>query len=103
MAFRGEDIDFSIEGTDDANLAASEFSVLVYPDGRYNEAIEIRKSDMIMVADNIYVGTILSDRSRTMTLGSHTIELFMIIGGTTRSIFAKRGALYIYDSASKDR
>lgn len=103
MAYRGEDIDFRIKGTDEVNLDINEFSLLIYPNGKYDEAYEISKKDMTKISNNIYVGSIPYETSKSMVLGSYTVELLMIVNGSARSIYAKRGALEIFDSASKEK
>jgi hypothetical protein len=103
MAYRGEDIDFRIKGTDEVDLDANNFSLLIYPNGRYDEAYEIPKVDMTKVSNNLYVGSIPYEKSKTMVVGSYTVELLMIINGASRSIYAQRGALVIFDSASKEK
>ena len=103
MAYRGEDTDFRIKGTHEANLDNNDFTILIYPDGRYSEAYEIPKRAMTRVSENVYVGYIPFTDSKSMVLGSYTVELLMMVDGANRSIYAKRSALEIYDSASKEK
>lgn len=102
MAFKGEDIKFKISGNQDFNLDDFDFAVLIYPDGKYSENIIIKKNDMIKVDSNEYVATIPHSTSKTMILGSYTIEFVLLSEESTMSIYVKRRAFEVYDSASKD-
>lgn len=102
MAFKGENIDFVIKGDDKVNLDGYDFVLLAYPDGKYDKYTEIKKSDMTKISENHYEGSILPDVSKTMAVGSYTIEILLMESDTRRSIFVKRGAFPLYDSASKN-
>lgn len=102
MAYRGENIDITIKGDDVFNLDDMDFKVLVYPDRHVDEAISIAKSDMTRLEDNQYFASIGYEKTKELPIGEYTIEVLVIEGSTSRSIFAKRGAFPVYDSASKN-
>lgn len=102
MAYRGENIDFVIKGDSKINLDQINFKVLIYPDRHEEEAIVINKAIMTRVAASHYKGQIGYSETKDLPLGMYTIEVLLIEKDTERSIFMKRGAFPLYDSASRN-
>lgn len=100
MAYRGENIDIAVKGDTQHDLDSKDFKVLVYPDGHTENVQIISKSQMQKIETNYYSGTISYETSKTMPLGSYTIEVLVIEGQNDRSIFLSRSAFPLYDSAS---
>lgn len=101
MAHKGEDIDLYISGDEIIDLDSIDFSVLIYPDGCYDSAIQISRSEMRRLNANKYLAIIPYTTTKDMVIGSYTVEIVVEIDESKRSIFARRRALNIYDSASK--
>lgn len=102
MAYRGEDINFTIKGDEKINLDSYDFKLLTYPDGHTDQATTVEKANMTKIASNHYEGQIDYKVTKDMPLGTYTIEILLIESTTERSIYVKRGAYPLYDSASKN-
>lgn len=102
MAYKGEDIHFTIKGDENINLDSFDFMLLTYPDGHYDEAVTVNKSEMTKIGDNHYECEVDYSVSKNMTPGVYTIEILIIENESDRSIYLKRGAYPLYDSASKN-
>ena len=103
MAFRGEDIQFGIAFDNSVDLDACDFLLMIYPDGKYDEDITIRKEELTRSESGRFIGKIPHTITKDMKLGLHTMEILLCVNGATRSIYMKRGALCIYDSSSKNK
>ena len=101
MAYRGENIDITIKGDSEFNLDSLDFKLLFYPDRHPEDAKTIEKSTCEKLGDNHYKAVIGFEETKTMSLGSYTIEVLIIENNYSRSIYAKQGAFPMYDSASK--
>lgn len=101
MAYRGENIDIVLKGGETINLDAVDFKVLLYPDRHPEDAVTIAKSEMTKLNSNYYSGKLGYETTKTMILGYYTLEILIIEGSTSRSVFAKQGVFPLYDSASK--
>lgn len=102
MAYRGENIDIVIKGSDIVNLDNNDFVVLLYPDRHPERKFEVHKSEMVKLNSNHYSGGVEYTESKALPLGSYTIELLIKEGTTRRSVFVKPSAFPLYDSASKN-
>lgn len=102
MAYRGETISITIKGDEKHNLDSLDFKVLIYPDRHTDDYTQFNKSDLTKLAANYYSLSIAPSTTADLALGMYTIEILLIEGGNSRSIYAKQGAFPIYDSASKN-
>ena len=102
MAYRGENIDFVIKGDSTYNLDTMDFKVLFYPDRHPDEVTTVLKSEMTKLNTNHYSGSIGYQHTKAMPLGLYTIEVLIIESSTNRSIFLKKGAFPLYETASED-
>lgn len=102
MAYRGEDIKFRVKGDDKINLDVYDFKLLIHPDGKFEDYEVINKSAMTKIEDNHYEAEIDFNKTKTMPLGSYTIEVLIIEETSERVIYLKRGVFPLYDSASKN-
>lgn len=102
MAYRGETISITIKGDEKHNLDSLEFKVLIYPDRHTDNYIQFDKSALVKLATNHYSLSIEPSTTADLALGLYTIEILLIAGESSRSIYAKWGAFPVYDSASKN-
>lgn len=102
MAYKGENIDIVLKGTNVVDLDNNDFVLLLYPDRHPEMKFEVNKSDMVKLNTNHYSGGVMYTASKNLPIGSYTIELLIKEGTTRRSVFVKPGAFPLYDSASKN-
>lgn len=102
MAHRGENIDITIKGDETINLDNFDFRLLTYPDGHTDKATTVEKANMTKISANHYEAQIDYKVTKGMPLGAYTIEILLIESVAERSIYVKRGAFPLYDSASKN-
>lgn len=102
MAYRGGNINIKIKGDASWNLDTHDFKILVYPDNRIGDALTLAKKEMVKINDNHYLAIINWQNTKMMKTGPYTIEVLVIQGEDSRSVFVKSNAFPLYDSASKD-
>lgn len=102
MAYRGGNIDLTIKGDLTWDLDENDFKVLVYPNNYPEKAVSVSKADMSKVEDNMYSGSVSYKDTKAMMLGLYTIEVVIIKGEDSRSVFARENAFELFNSAAKD-
>lgn len=102
MAYQGEDIPFIVKGDENLSLEANDFKVLTYPCGKPDSAYTLEKSQFSKDGENMYSGKIPYTETKTMEPGNYTIEVLLIVDGTTRTVYMNKMAFPLYPAAARN-
>ena len=103
MAYQGENWNFTIKGNTDIDLDGNDFKLLIYPCGTHdNNVVVITKSQCTKSEANVYIASVPYSTTKTLPIGIYNVEVLIISGGTSRSVFVKKNAFSNNLSASKE-
>ena len=98
--FKGEQINITINGSDEYNLETLNFGCVIYPTEDLTKAVNVTKASMTKVENrNTYIAHIASSVTKTLPVGLYNIEFY---DDTNDSIYRQPNVFNIDVSASKD-
>ena len=98
MALQGENINITLSGDSSINLDTIDFKVTAYISPNIESLVTITKAQCTPQANNKYLCVIPYTSTKTMAIGSYTIE---VLDNTNKSIYIKNNAFILNLSASK--